>query len=68
MNAAEMCLRRLANRHGHTKDGCPDPGAHERDVAGMALVLEAAGFVPYEPANPRPRISNTLIPIRRPGQ
>jgi hypothetical protein len=29
---------------------------------------EACGLWPYEPAQPKHRISNTLIPIKRPGQ
>jgi len=68
MMPAELCLRRLANRHGHTKDGCPDPEAHVRDVADMAVALEAAGFVPYEPRVLQARISNKPIRnYRRPG-
>lgn len=66
---AELCLRRLANRHGHTRDGCPDPEAHARDVADMALVLEAAGFVPYEAVLLKAKVSNKLLAnYRRPGQ
>ena len=65
---AELCLRRLANRHGHTKDGCPDPEAHARDVADMAAVLEAAGFVPYEAVPLKAKVSNKLISnYERPG-
>jgi len=49
---AELLLRQLANRHGCTREHCPDPRAHARDVAAMAPALEAAGFVPYEPGVP----------------
>jgi len=49
---AERLLRKLANRHGCTREHCPDRRAHARDVAAMAPALEAAGFVPYEPGVP----------------
>ena len=56
---AEMCIRRLANRHGchYEEDGagrkakrCPDPGAHARDVADMRTALEVVGLLPAERA------------------
>ena len=59
--AAEMTIRSLANRHGHTRlprraggwvEICPDPQAHAADVAAMTAVLEACGFIPYEPGRP----------------
>lgn len=58
---AELQIRRLANRHGHTRlpsraggwwECCPDAVAHARDVADMAVALTAAGFVPYTPGTP----------------
>lgn len=59
---AEMCLRRIANRHGHDRrviagaliEYCPDPAAHQRDVADLRQALEAAGLLGYEPA-PAPK-------------
>ena len=42
---AELCARRIANRHGHAYgadeagDVCPDPEAHAADVALLAEVL-----------------------------
>ena len=69
MMPGELCLRRLANRHGCTKDRCPDPVAHKRDVAAMAVVLEAAGFVPYEPGGgrkPPPGCAQTIVNYERP--
>ena len=68
---AELLIRRLANRHGHTRDTCPDREAHVRDVAAMAVALEAAGFVPYEPGNGRkpPRgCAQTIVNYERPGR
>lgn len=59
--AGEAMIRSLANRHGHTRlprrtggwvEICPDPQAHARDVKAMARVLEACGYVPYEPGRP----------------
>lgn len=83
---AEMRIRRLANRHGHTReieehqDGdvttititevCPDPAAHARDAADLAVVLEACGFIPYKPGRPPAPpagCATTHTSYRRPG-
>ena len=77
---AELQIRRLANRHGHTRlprrgggwvEICPDLEAHARDVAAMAVALEACGFVPYMPGKPRQPpegCKKTVTNYRRPGR
>lgn len=47
---AELCLRRLANRHGCTPRHCPDRQAHRRDAAALRDALMAAGLAPYQSA------------------
>lgn len=76
--AAQLMLRRLANRHDHARlprrsggwrEVCPDPAAHARDAADLAAVLEACGFIPCKPARPvRPPdgCSTTVTSYRRP--
>jgi hypothetical protein len=45
---AEMMLRRLANRHGHTGNYCPDPAAHARDLEALKTVLAATRLISYD--------------------
>ena len=43
-------------------------GDQETAAESLREVLEATGFLPYEAAVPKRRISNNLIHDRRPGQ
>lgn len=76
----ELTIRRLANRHGHSRlprrsggwvEICPDPAAHAADVAAMTRVLEACGLIPYTPARPTVTpdgCKKTVTNYTRPGR